>query len=208
LQPNEAKIAVFDDATIDEVAEIFESELPMDFCSVMGPGFLRRYFLPYFLDADPHIGYVAIDQGRVVGFVLGAKATGYYVSFTKKHPVILAKYSLAACIRDIRNLGYFLGVGRVMFGTDAFKPFSHDLELLYISVAEDCQGRGIGLGLVRELLREAQRLGFARCVVKTLTATENTNRFYRKCGFEPLHRHQGRIWYAHPTEPVKVGTNI
>lgn len=191
---------------IDSVADIFVNELPDDFCSLMGCGFLRKYFLPYFLTADPHIGYVARHQERVAGFVLGARASRYYDNFIKKHFVVLALYSLLACVRDIRKLSYFIDVSRVMFGGDAFRPLDSDLELLYISVSNESQGSGIGLRLVAELLQKTQRLGFDRCVVKTFEASENANRFYQKCGFEPLHRSRGRIWYSHSTTARKEGS--
>ncbi len=205
MQARLEKLEIFDHRAIDEVAEIFINQLPEDFCSLMGPGFLRRYFLPYFLNIEPHIGYIAKHGDRVTGFVLGAKASGYYPNFIRTHFMALVIYSLAACLRDIRKLPYFIDVGRVMFGDDAFEPLEQDLELLYISVDKNHQGTGIGAKLVENFLRQGHQLEFTRCVVKTFTASKGPNHFYKKCGFKSQHQHRGRIWYAKPITATKEG---
>jgi len=203
LQSVPDNIEVFHHGDIDEVAEIFRNELPDDFCSLLGSGFLRGYFLPHFLATDPHIGYVARHDGRVVGFSLAARASGYYSNFIKNNFMGLSIYSLLACLRDIRRTGYFLDVLKVMFGSDAFRPFDDDLELLYLSVDSSHQGTGVGGRLVDKALQEGQQLGFNRCVLKTFPSVEGIQRFYLRCGFEPLHLNQGRIWYSKSLPALK-----
>jgi GNAT superfamily N-acetyltransferase len=206
LQATPETIEVFDHTAIDEVAELFMDRLPEDFCSLMGPGFLRRHFLPHFLGIHPHIGFVAKQGGQIAGFALGAKAGGYYPNFIKMHFMALAMYSMAACLRDIRKLNYFFDVGQLMFGDDAFNPLDDDLELLYLCVAKGYQGTGIGTRLIKKFLRQGQQLGFGRCVLKTFAAMENLNLFYRKCGFDSLHEHRGRVWFSHPITPRNEGS--
>lgn len=206
MRPKIENIVFLGPENIGEVADLFMNELPDDFCSIMGAKFLNNRFLPHFLNADPHIGYIAKDGDQVVGFILGAKADGYYKNFAKKHFLGLVIYSFAACIRDFRKLKYFVDVGRVIFGTDAFKPSGHDLELLYICVAKNHQGTGIGIRLVEELLQKGRHLGFNRCVVKTFADNEKTNQFYRKCKFEKKHLNQGRIWYSNSIASTNNGS--
>lgn len=205
MQETLENIEAFDHRAINEVSEIFMDQLPEDFCSLMGPRFLRKHFLPHFLNTNPHIGYVAKHQGKVTGFILGGRAKGYYSDFIKHHFMALASYSLMACFHDIRRIKYFIDVEQVMYGSDAFHPREYDLELLYISVAGSNQSAGVGSQLVKKLMENGRQYGFDRCVVKTFANSEIANLFYRNCGFEPLHHNRGRIWYSNSLPPENKG---
>jgi ribosomal protein S18 acetylase RimI-like enzyme len=66
------------------------------------------------------------------------------------------------------------------------------LEISWLAVLPDWQGKGIGTELIKETLNAKVKEGFKVCYVKTLAETvsdsgyEKTRRFYKKLGFSTL----------------------
>lgn len=66
------------------------------------------------------------------------------------------------------------------------------LEISWLAVLPDWQGKGVGTELVRETLNIKAKEGFKICYVKTLAETipdfgyEQTRKFYKKLGFYTL----------------------
>ncbi|MFC0273560.1 GNAT family N-acetyltransferase [Metabacillus herbersteinensis] len=87
-------------------------------------------------------------------------------------PTLFERCNFWAGVRDKNNkliaFGYVCGMG---------------LEHGYmedIMVHPKYQGKGIGVKLVKELLRESERFGLG---IVTVTYEENKKNFYKKCGF-------------------------
>ncbi|HPL63978.1 MAG TPA: GNAT family N-acetyltransferase [Syntrophales bacterium] len=69
---------------------------------------------------------------------------------------------------------------KVIGGVAAFCPSPAILELRHIAVLPECQGRGIGTGLVKVLIEAGAERGSGRM----LAVARNTSaRFFRKLGF-------------------------
>ncbi|MFC0469154.1 GNAT family N-acetyltransferase [Halalkalibacter kiskunsagensis] len=90
----------------------------------------------------------------------------------KDYPTLFERCNFWAGARDENNnliaFGYVCGMG---------------LEHGYmedIIVHPEYQGQGIGVELIKELLRESERFGLG---IVTVTYEENKTYFYKKCGF-------------------------
>lgn len=90
----------------------------------------------------------------------------------KDYPTLFKRCNFWAGVRNESNkliaFGYVCGMG---------------LEHGYmedIIVHPEYQGRGIGIELVKELLRESERFGLG---IVTVSYEENKTNFYKKCGF-------------------------
>jgi ribosomal protein S18 acetylase RimI-like enzyme len=90
----------------------------------------------------------------------------------KDYPTLFERCNFWAGVRSENNkliaFGYVCGMG---------------LEHGYMEdliVHPEYQGRGIGVQLVKELLRESERFGLG---IITVTYEESNTNFYKKCGF-------------------------
>lgn len=200
MPDNEQQVLDLDHDLIADTARIFVQALPDDMCSILGPEFLTKYFLPYLLSDGSHIGLVARLNNQVTGFVLGAGAADFFRRFMTRHTLQLAWYAFMAILRSPGRLAYFAEVARLLSSRGSFRPAPGDFELLYISVDSAHQNFGIGSKLVTMLLDRVNRNEFDRCVVKTLVNTPDTIRFYEQQGFTPLHYNLSRVWLAIPID--------
>ncbi len=98
------------------------------------------------------------------------------------YPTLFERCNFWAGVRDENNkliaFGYVCGMG---------------LEHGYmedIIVHPMYQGRGIGVGLVKELLRESEQFGLT---IVTVSYEKNKTNFYKACGFTPG---SGGLWQA------------
>ncbi|MFD2130779.1 GNAT family N-acetyltransferase [Pseudogracilibacillus auburnensis] len=89
------------------------------------------------------------------------------------YPILLERCNFWAGVRNENNkliaFGYVCGMG---------------LEHGYmkdIIVHPENQGQGIGVDLVKELLRESERFGLS---IVTVTYEESNTNFYKTCGFK------------------------
>lgn len=70
-----------------------------------------------------------------------------------------------------------------MAGFLASEPFGRDLHIWEMDVHPDCQGRGIGAGLVRACQIDARNSGFAALTLTTFRDVPWNKPFYEKLGF-------------------------
>ncbi|WP_232698576.1 GNAT family N-acetyltransferase [Brevibacillus daliensis] len=98
----------------------------------------------------------------------------------KEYPTLFERCNFWAGVRDADNkliaFGYVCGMG---------------LEHGYmedIIVHPDYQKKGIGVELVKELLRESERFGLG---IVTVSYEEHNTNFYRTCGFSSS---SGGVW--------------
>lgn len=184
---------------ISRVAEIHSAALPEDFCTRLGPAFLRCHFYPHFLECSGATGFVA-GGGTVDGFVIGGPGAGYYTDLVRRRWAPLFKAVALSIARHPSWFGYYLDVARVLLRSGVFHPGKRDAELFYIAVDPAAQGRSLGTHLTRALLARLATGPYDRCVVKTLAATPENTRFYEGLGFSVVAEEQGRVWLAHPLD--------
>ncbi|MGP4039725.1 GNAT family N-acetyltransferase [Gracilibacillus sp. D59] len=90
----------------------------------------------------------------------------------KDYPTLFERCNFWGGVRDETNK--LIAFGYVC-GTGLEHGYMED-----IIVHPDYQGQGIGVELVRELLRESERFGLE---IVTVSYVENKTNFYKRCGF-------------------------
>ncbi len=113
---------------------------------------------------------------------------------------------LKAIERDLREETTFVAVeGEEVFGFITIKPLNKKaLEILWLAVGREHQGKGIGTKLLRFIEGWAKERGFELLVVKTsgdLTYKpyDETRRFYERRGFVRV----APIYVKHPENVLK-----
>lgn len=189
---------------VSEICEIHITELGEDFSSLLGRNFLKKVFYPYFQRQPNSVGFVALEQGLVVGFVIAQRAKGYYISFIKNNFFGLVCYGFLAFTRSPQVVFCVWDICRLIVSAKAFQPDCEDAELLYIAVSKDNQGHAVGSLLVSRLVDSLKLQSLNRCIVKTLVSTPATVSFYEKNSFEQFKTAFGRVWLTLPLSPRKT----
>jgi ribosomal-protein-alanine N-acetyltransferase len=94
----------------------------------------------------------------------------------------LAAGYLARLARDdeVAVLGYFIAM-----------PGVGELHLLNLTVAPECQGRGVGHALLQAVVAEARALSAARLLLEVREGNERARRLYAARGFAEVGRRRG-----------------
>ena len=161
-----------------EVAKTHKEEIKNGFLSSFNTFFLRKFYEAIF--SSKHSFCVVAKEGAaVIGFVSGVSNINYfYKYFFRKHffifvPVFLPK---------IFNRSFVKKVFESVFYPQKTKGFPEP-ELLTFAVKREYQGRGIGKGLLRQLIEEFKKRQIR--VFKVLVGSEmNSVGFYKKNGFQ------------------------
>jgi len=164
------------------VAELHCAALAGDFLPSLGQGFLTVFYEGV-LDLGVGFGFVAIEDGRPAGFVLGsADASVLFKRVVAGRAVTLGLRAIPAVIRKpalIANvLETFLYPGK-----ESAAP--EKAELVVIGFDAAYRGRGLGRGLVNALDDAFRAQGIASYKVTVLQANQGANSFYRALGFQP-----------------------
>ena len=168
----------------DDVARLHLGHLRSPLRGIPGQRLLRAYYATI-AKGTGACGYVAEDDGAVVGYVCGIwEASKVYSTLLRRYwPELVAWYIaqlaihpalIASCIGRIRGL-----LGR---------PDDSDAigyELRPIVVAPAARGTGIAFELAATLLADAGRRGFQNIHLFTEVDNMAANAFYRKVGFLP-----------------------
>lgn len=167
---------------LNQVVQVHLQSFPKFFLSILGPGFLSRYYSAVCSDQSG-IALVALDQsGTVMGFVAGtANPRGFYARLLKKQWLAFAASALPAVIKNPRIIHRLLGA----LNHPGENPAGPDVAGLYsIGTTPQAQGRGWGGELVAEFLNEARKRGCRQVFLTTdLDGNDRVNRFYQKNGF-------------------------
>lgn len=144
----------------------------------------------YFTDHAPGSCFVAEDNGKVVGYLLGTddvKAMEKVMAFNIL-PRILRKVVVQGMIFRRKNLlffwNYFLGFCR---GEFLRARFDYTFPATFhLNVMEGYRGKGIGSGLVERNLSFLRGKGIRGVHIGTMS--EQAKNFFVKLGFEVLYR--------------------
>jgi ribosomal protein S18 acetylase RimI-like enzyme len=166
------------------VAELHCAALAGDFLPSLGPSFLTVFYEGV-MDLGVGFGFVAIEDGRPVGFVLGSADTSVlFKQVVASRAVLLGLRAIPAIIRRpalVANvLETFLYPGKE--GAVLEKA-----ELVVIGFDAAYRGRGLGRGLVNALNDAFSAQGVRSYKVTVLQENLGANSFYRALGFQPAH---------------------
>jgi ribosomal protein S18 acetylase RimI-like enzyme len=164
------------------VAELHCAALAGDFLPSLGQSFLTAFYEGV-LDLRVGSGFVAIEEGRPVGFVLGSADTSVlFKRVVASRAVMLGLRAIPAVIRKpalIANvLETFLYPGK-----EGAAP--EKAELVVIGFDAAYRGRGLGRGLVNALNEAFRAQGVQSYKVTVLQENLGANSFYRALGFQP-----------------------
>lgn len=164
---------------------------PGFFLSSLGPPVLREYYRTV-LDYPGSCALVAIDCGRICGFVAGfAEPTGFYRHLRRRALRFLAPL-LRAALRNpstvvpmAQRVASLLGHRGGSVPDDSVPTAVGSWELASLAVDPQLQGQGYGSQLVASFIRQA-RVHSATHIVLRTDALENdrVNLFYERLGFE------------------------
>lgn len=169
-------------ADVNKVVRIHLISFSGFFLSFLGPRFLTSLYA-YILFSPDGVGYVAIDNSQVVGFVCGSmKPSGFYRRFflSKWREIILS--ILSAIIRNPSVVPRL--VWRFVTPPQASAE-PGTATLMSIAVLPEYQNKGIGKALIQEFLNEMKKRGMRR--VNLTTDRDNNdavNSFYQRMGFQ------------------------
>lgn len=175
------------------VTEIFHSELPSSLPACLGASFLERIYLPHLLESKASFGLVCLDQDRVVGFIFGGQASGFFGAVQHRPSAFFRAYTKALRQGKL-SLAKHLDILGVTFLMRACPPPQDSAELLYMAVSNSHQRHGVGSRLMQPFFEELARLGYDVCLVQTMQSTPAARHFYRKHDFTEYCETSNRVF--------------
>ncbi len=151
------------------------------FLTQLGPKFLVLLY-SYIVSSPDGIGYVALDRGRVVGFVCGSiQPSGFYWRFVLKQ-----WKKLISVVPPVIMQNPFI-IGRLIWRFIAPPQASvrpGTATLFSIGVMPEYQNKGIGKALIQIFLNAVRQHGVHEVNLTTdRDNNESTNAFYQRLGF-------------------------
>jgi ribosomal protein S18 acetylase RimI-like enzyme len=178
---------------LDAVCKIHIRALRGDFLPSLGYSFLRTLY-EGILDLGLGFGFVVIEQGETVGFVLASLDSQnlFRKLILKRGPALAIRAALAVlrkpwlAPRVVETFLYPARGGQVPYKA----------ELIALAVQETNRGQGKGETLLHRLHEELRRLGVSGYKVTVYKSNEGANRFYRRMGGQYAHSFTlyGREW--------------
>ena len=145
---------------------------------------------------DPVIRTITPDQGEVAALILAGLAEHWGTVDASLNPDVrdlIAAYPAGRTI-VVKRDGMIIATGTV------FPIDDETVEIRRMSVAPGHRHRGLGRAVVAELLATARRWERHRAVLETSSGWNGVVAFYRRCGFEITHHHDGAFgcdtWFA------------
>lgn len=165
-----------------------------------GNDFLADALTGYFTDREPESCFVAEDQGRVVGYIIGARDTRLMDDcFQKKilWPLFKKAFVQGLLLRRKNFLFAMQALWAVVSGKFIMPDFYRDYPAtLHINLLPGVRGGGVGSRLMRtylEFLRSQQIKG-----VRMATMSDAAGRFFAAQGFSRLFT-SSRPYFRHIT---------
>lgn len=162
-------------------------------------------FYAYYTDLEPEHGWVALKDGRVVGFLMGSWDT----ALQKKRWL---RGVLPKVIRQSLGGRYTIGrktwryLWELLRGELSGENAPVDLALypahLHVNVDPNCQGQGIGRCLMEAYLRQLQVEGVPGVHLHTTSANQVAVYLYHKLGFKEISSHPNAYFTRLLSTPV------
>lgn len=165
---------------LSDIADIHIKAFPGFFLTAMGKSFVREYYRAV-LEFPENLCFVATEEERTVGFVVGFGNPPAFYTFYKKRRVRLISLVLRAILTNPGLLGRVLvNLKRV----SSVEGSSSEVELSSVGVEPSLTGTGVGRSLIQAFVNLARERGY-QSIYLTTDAEENdrVNLFYIKQGF-------------------------
>jgi GNAT superfamily N-acetyltransferase len=190
--PRHLLLTHMDPVQVPVAAALHAEALPSGFFPRLGRSFLEAYLATY-VDDPAGIAIAALEDGQLVGFVVGSTAPATRRSHVlRRHGIRLACRGAAALARDpalalhfLRTRGgaYLSRIAQTVFKRGVVHhPAGRLAVLAHVAVVQAARGTGIGAELVHAFERQAADAGATRIVLVT-RAGGGAGRFYRKLGW-------------------------
>lgn len=166
---------------VQQIVEVHLKSFPGFFLTYLGYGFLSVFYSASINDKTS-IAYVAEDNNKIIGFVLGTKEPkGYYSRLLKQN---WGRFGLASIWPLIKRPSIAPRLLRAYKMPSINKDYSDNVKLMSLAVTPDAQGRGIGKELVKAFIKGSLKHG-ASLIYLTTDKEDNeyVNRFYLSQGF-------------------------
>ena len=178
----DTKILPLTNQDIKEVVDIHIRAFPDFFLTFLGAGFLKEFYKSFLYD-EQGIGFVAIEDGRILGAIVGPlNPNGYFKRLLKRkwHAFCLA--SLKAVVKKPSVIKRLF---RAVFYRGQSPQGGERALLSSIAVSPDAQGKGIGKALVMKWLDVVKAKG-GKGAFLTTDAEDNdsVNGFYQALGWK------------------------
>ncbi len=142
----------------------------------------------YYTDYEPQSCFVAIEEDKVIGYIIGAKdVRRMRITFNKRIlPQTIGKALRKGFFLRANNLKFFLHVAVSFFKGEFFAPdFSRKYPAtLHINIDKNFRGRKIGEKLIEHYLNYLKKQGVQGIHFGTMS--EGAKKFFIKLGFSIL----------------------
>lgn len=168
------------------VARLHLEQLRTSFRGPTGSGLLEAYY-SYLANCSGACGFVAQEQGRILGFACGIwDAQSVRRSMLRQWPRLLF-WATAQILAHPPVLAALLR--RVAHPDGDRLSGERGYELRPIVVDSAARRRGIGAQLVRAVLQDAGERGYNTVYLHTEQDNSIARAFYAAMGFRPAHKH-------------------
>jgi len=151
---------------------------------------MQDFLTGYFLDYEPESAWVAESQGKVIGYLLGAKDDQLVnkVAGEKILPKLLIKAVKRGVIFKKKCRAFMVNsIGSLIKGEFKSPIFYHDYPaVLHVNIASGFRGQGIGTKLIAVYLDYLRNLKVKG--VHFATLSDKAALFYEKLGFNLLYK--------------------
>lgn len=175
-----------------DIARLHCQALPNDPATLLGEDFLAKRLYPFLLK-DSEASLVAVDEeNKPIGFAVFSSAKGVRLPGLLRQlaqRIVSGVVSIRQALVAVGSVGYFLLRSR--------GKLPNGVELVWIAVDSNWQGRGVGTLLLESGLRTLRCMGHSSVWVKTLYSTPQNTQFYRKAGFRVTSNYAGRVILRH-----------
>lgn len=166
------------------LARLHLAHLSTEFKGEPGRRLLQAYYRAV-AEGRGACGYVAEEDGRVMGYVCGVwDRSALRAVLLRQHRPELLAWGAAQVIIQPRLITSL--TGRLRQPAHELELAEPGYELRPIVVAPAARGNGLAAELVRVLLADAARRGFQRMHLVTEVDNMAANALYRKMGFQPV----------------------
>lgn len=170
------------------LAAIHADSLAEDFLPSLGRDFLVDQYYPAALASTNAVTLVACSEMEPVGFVTVANDSEAFSRDVLRGRLLpIAGYALR---RAVRQPGHLLLSAQVLLSALRPRPCAWPGEIVFIAVAENFRGRGLGRRLIEAAMDHLARSGVHRCRTKTLARNDDVIRLYVNLGWEVADRYR------------------
>lgn len=156
---------------------------PGTFLTMLGPRFLEAFYAELG-ESENAYGFVAIEEGRDIGVVVGTTDThALFREIILKHGLHLALPTLFSLFKHPNLLFSLL---QSLFYPNKLDAKPGEAELLFIGVDAQERRHHIGTQLINALIEESRRRGATALKITVDVGNPRANAFYQKNGLQVI----------------------